>query len=218
VTFSSGKFVRYDDLPMADLLPGQIYESGPGKGLTHEPLSQLLRVGNSGGFRWRGRREESPFVVLTSTSNEEQWMDTLTGRTLEYFGDKKGASEKGITETRGGNKILKRNFELAYGSARDRARTQVFLFFSRVQPRSWRFEGLALPGARGLDQTQALKIVQNRTNEEGDFENYLATFTVVKPKIIKRTDLETWSPRSAGTPSGPTEWELWVENPEWWPS
>lgn len=219
MTLSEAAAVGFDELETADLISGAIYESGQGHGLTHEALSKLLKVGNSGGFRWKGNKDESPFVVLTSTGNETNWPDSVSGRALKYFGDQRGKSKPELLQTRGGNKILAKNFPLAYGTKAERARTQVFLFFSRVRRRNWRFEGVALPGAKGLGLDEALKVVQGKNTETGlEFENFLATFTLVRPQLIGREEFANWSHRRSQVISGPSEWELWVDNPGWWPS
>lgn len=219
MTLSEAAAIGFDGLETADLMSGAIYESGRGHGLTDEALSKLLKVGNSGGFRWKGNKEASPFIVLTSTGNETDWPDSVTKRTLTYFGDQRGKSRPELLQTRGGNKILAKNFPLAYGTRDDRASTQVFLFFSRVKPRNWRFEGVALPGAKGLGLDETLKVVRGKNPETGlEFENFFATFTLVRPQLIGREEFANWSDRPSQVVSGPSEWELWVDNPGWWPS
>jgi hypothetical protein len=218
-TLSENLKLPFEGLAFADLLPGAIYCAGEGQGISNEPLSELLKVGNSGGFRWKGSLLEASFVVLTSTGNEEPWPDTHSGRKLEYFGDKRSAHKSGILSTRGGNKILSRNFPLAFGSTQERADTQIFLYFSRCAPRDWRFEGIALPGARGMALEEALRVVVNQDPLTGlSYENYLASFTLVRPARITRAQLDSWSAGQVRGANAPSEWQLWVDTPGWWPS
>jgi hypothetical protein len=214
-----GEFVNWEELHHADLVPGKVYKSGEGHGLSKEALSRLMGVGNTGGFRWRGKSTEAPFIVLTSTGNETIWPDSRQGRILKYFGDNRGRGSSDLLATRGGNKILERNFSLAYGSESQRAKTQIFLYFSSVQSVGWRFEGLALPGAAGQSLADALGVIRSTNPEtETSFENFLATFTLVRPHLLARKDFENWNLRSVDPSYGPQEWQLWVENPGWWPS
>jgi hypothetical protein len=216
-----GEFVNWEELHQADLVSGKLYKSGEGHGLSKEALSGLLGVGNTGGFRWRGKSSEASFIVITSTGNEAIWPDSKDGRILRYFGDNRGKrdGQSDLFATRGGNKMLQRNFSLAYGSQAERSQTQIFLYFSAAKSVGWRFDGLALPGAAGHRLADALKVIRRTNPDTGkSFENYLATFTLVRPHLLARKDFENWNLRSLDPSYGPHEWQLWVESPGWWPS
>ena len=69
----------FETLNDAPLVIDAIYEgkhSGTGY-KTDEPLHKLLNVDNTGGFRYRGSRDNPSYVVLYTTENNPEWPDHL---------------------------------------------------------------------------------------------------------------------------------------------
>lgn len=209
--------VDYENLPNSDLFPGCLYLAGDGPGLKGEVLSSLLPVGNVGGFRWVGNYENTPLVVLTSTGGVSSWQDTVSqGRVLTYFGD--NLKNPDLLDTRGGNKILLRSFDMSYSNEGKRADLPLFLHFERSRSRDWKFTGLAVPGARGLSLDQSLKIVSHESAEGHSVPNYRSTFTIFPSTGLKREFIdERLMQLNSRSSAQPNELSLWEDSAGWWP-
>ena len=57
------KLIPHEDLPATDLVIDAVYEGG-GTRLSGEPISELLKVRNVGGFKVSGFGEKKNFIVL----------------------------------------------------------------------------------------------------------------------------------------------------------
>jgi hypothetical protein len=74
--------VLFNDLPSSDLVVDAVYKGGSAANVSADPLQRLLPVGNSGGFRYNGRRSGSGIsncllIALYSTEDEPNWPDHL---------------------------------------------------------------------------------------------------------------------------------------------
>lgn len=58
------------ELASANLTVDAVYEGGRSGNAGDDPLSLLIGVSNSGGFRYLGSRERPHLVVLTSTFDD----------------------------------------------------------------------------------------------------------------------------------------------------
>ena len=160
------RIVPHEELPDADLIIDAVYEGAAGGQLSGEALSKLLPgTGNLGGFRAAGRGDDKKFVALYTSGEDKDWPDRLdlhTGQFL-YYGDNKTPGY-GLHDTRpGGNRILRRVFDLLHSTRPDRSRIPPFFIFKKystpASARSVQFKGLAAPGFSGLPATADLVAV-----------------------------------------------------------
>jgi hypothetical protein len=211
--------IGYDQLSDADLVVDAVYEGRAGSHLAVEPLSRLLPgIGNLGGFRAAGRGADKKFVVLYTSGEDKDWPDVLdlsTGQFV-YFGDNKKPGHELHDTSPGGNRILKRVFELLHGSPPDRVRVPPFFVFQKfstgVSARSVQFKGLAVPGSYSLPATADLVAVWKTTAGQR-FQNYRSTFTILDAPVIARAwlrDLE--SGKNPLTSAAPRAWSNWVNS------
>lgn len=209
------RIFTYGELPHSDLIVDAVYEGTTGANLASEPLSALLRgVGNQGGFRAAGRGDDKKFVVLYSTGEDRDWPDTLDTNTGQfiYYGDNKTPGHELHDTGPGGNRILRHVFHLLHGSPGDRRRIPPFFTFRRyptpVSRRSIQFQGLAVPGFRGLPAISDLVAVW-KTSDNHRFQNYRATFTVLNVPVVGRewlNELANGNPLSTNVPKAWSDW------------
>ena len=181
--------ISFSQLRNADLLIDALYESDrtQAKGsIGSEPLSKLMGVGNLGGFRPKAGKEGIMAVVLTSTRAEPEWPDSLdvyTG-TYTYFGDNRSPGVEMHQTKQRGNQILRDAFALAHGNQKDRAKCPLFFIFETgAEARDFIFRGLAVPGSDFKEPGEDLVAVW-RTSSGERFQNYRATFTVLREGFI----------------------------------
>jgi hypothetical protein len=205
----------YGELPQSDLIVDAVYEGAMGANLASEPLSTLLPgVGNQGGFRAAGRGDDKKFVVLYSTGEDRDWPDTLDTNTGQfiYYGDNKTPGHELHDTGPGGNRILRHVFHLLHGSPNDRRRIPPFFTFRKyptpTSGRSIQFQGLAVPGFRGLPAISDLVAVWKTSNSHR-FQNYRAAFTVLNVPVVHRAwlnDLANGDPLSNNAPEAWSDW------------
>jgi hypothetical protein len=210
------RIVPYEECPNADLIIDAVYEGASGGHLSGEPLSNLLPgIGNLGGFRAAGRGDDKKLVVLYTSGEDKDWPDQLdlnTGQFI-YYGDNKTPGHELHDTGPGGNRILRRVFELLHASPSERLRIPPFFVFRKyptpVSARSVQFKGLAVPGFRGLPATADLVAVW-KTSDRQRFQNYRATFTVLDVPVIKHAWLHDLVRGDGITANAPEPWSDWV--------
>jgi hypothetical protein len=183
------RVIPFWQLPNSDLFIDALYESDrtqPKGSIGSEPLSKLMGVGNLGGFRPKAGKEGIMAVVLTSTRAEPEWPDSLdvyTG-TYTYFGDNRSPGVEMHQTKQRGNQILRDAFALAHGNQEDRAKCPLFFIFETgAEARDFIFRGLAVPGSDFKEPGEDLVAVW-RTSSGERFQNYRATFTVLREGFI----------------------------------
>jgi Restriction endonuclease AspBHI N-terminal/Restriction endonuclease len=199
-------------LSSANLLVDATYQGGRGGNAGDDPLGPLLRVSNSGGFRYRGSLDDLSMLVLTTSMNDPDWPDALdpeTG-TFTYFGDNKQPG-RGLHDTnRFGNEILRRVFDLAHGSAAGRARVPPIFAFATIKPyRDVRFLGLAVPGASSLKPSEDLVAVW-KVKGGRRFQNYRSIFTILDTGEISRAWLNDIIEGRRDSEHAPAAWRQWL--------
>jgi hypothetical protein len=202
----------FADLPSADLRVDAIYQGGRRGNAGDDPLGPLLRVSNSGGFRYRGSLDKLSMLVLTTTMSDPDWPDALdpeTG-TFTYFGDNKQPG-CGLHDTkRFGNELLRIVFDLAHGSATDRMRVPPIFAFASLRPyRDVRFLGLAVPGAASVRPSEDLVALWKVKNGLR-FQNYRATFTILDTGTISRAWLNDVIDGRSENSHAPAAWRQWI--------
>ena len=183
------RVIPFSQARTADLFIDALYESDrtqPKGSIGSEPLSKLMGVGNLGGFRPKAGKEGIMAVVLTSTRAEPEWPDSLdvyTG-TYTYFGDNRSPGVEMHQTKQRGNQILRDAFALAHGNQEDRAKCPLFFIFETgAEARDFIFRGLAVPGSDFKEPGEDLVAVW-RTSSGERFQNYRATFTVLREGFI----------------------------------
>jgi len=217
------RIIAFSGLAQSDLFVDAIYESSHDGQLGGEPLSKLLPgLGNMGGFRPSGRGVDKNLVVLFSTGEDKDWPDTLdlnTGQFV-YFGDNKTPGHEIHDTQKGGNKILRRVFELLHATPPNRALIPPFLIFKKLQTeqgsRSVQFKGIAVPGYPGMSATENLVAVW-KTTQGQRFQNYKSTFTVLDIATLSRQWINDILAGNANSENAPDVWKNWVDRGHYQP-
>lgn len=208
----------YTDLQSADFISGAIYESGGG-GFAKEPLHELFKIDNFKGVGTQSgiRRskvevkgvDDEAYIVLVNTRLVDEWKnhyDPLT-KILTYYGDNRTPGNDIHNTKQRGNLAFKKVFERAYGSQEEREKLPPIFYFERTGTSSdMKFIGLALPFVEGKTKEEALRKRIFET-EAGNFENYIAEFTIIQNMHIKREWLYDLKINRKGySPNAPIEW------------
>ena len=183
--------IPFPDLAGADLVVDAVYEAGAAGNWSDDPISKLLPVGHSGGFRFKGSATAPLIVAMCSSGKDPDWPDGLDPETgiYTYYGDNRTPGHDIHATGRGGNVILRHVFELLH-SGRHSEVPPFFVFEATGEGRNNRFLGLAVPGAHQVQPTDDLVAVW-RTKEGSRFQNYRAMFTVLNAAQVPRTWIES---------------------------
>lgn len=209
--------VRFENLPVADLVVDATYESDPNRAtLASEPLGPLTGTGNQGGFRFSGSIGSPELVVLYTTMAEADWPDSIDEENglFYYYGDNRrpGFELHDRRAGRGGNQILRNVFQLAHAGAAGRAQVPPFLIFSKGhQRRDVIFRGLAVPGAAHLDATSDLVATWKSVGGQR-FQNYRAVFTILNVSTVSREWLVALRSGDRLGAHCPQEFKRWVKS------
>jgi Restriction endonuclease AspBHI N-terminal/Restriction endonuclease len=208
----TAEFIQFSNLIGADLLIDAVYQGGRTGNAKDDPLGPLLKVSNSGGFRYRGRLDRLEMLVLTTSLNDPDWPDSLDRETgvFTYYGDNKRPGQKLHETPRKGNALLARIFEDAGGGAAGRARVPpIFLFANTGVWRDVQFLGLAIPGTNDLRAMEDLVAVW-KTSSGHRFQNYRARFTVLDAGEIARDWIDSLISGKDKMSFAPKAWLDWV--------
>jgi hypothetical protein len=211
------KVISHLDCPFVDLIVDAVYEGGQAKDAGSDAISKVMPgSGNQGGFRAAGTGEDKKFVVLYTSGEDRDWPDHLdlnTGQFV-YFGDNKTPGHELHETRRGGNRILRRVFDLLHAEANKRALIPPFFVFKKyptpASARSVQFKGLAAPGFQGLPATSDLVAVWKTTSGQR-FQNYRAVLTVLNVPVASRAWLKDIASGHTITTNTPQAWTNWVE-------
>ena len=207
------EIVPFSKLRSTDLHVDAVYEGRRVGNAGDDPLPYLLKVSNSGGFRYRGSLDVLELVVLTSSLRDRDWPDVLNRETgvYTYYGDNKRPGCELHETRRKGNELLRRIFDLAHSDISGRRQVPPVLVFAKAG--EWRdvvFLGLAVPGTADLRASEDLVAIWKVT-EGKRFQNYRARFSVLDAPLITRawiTDIINAKPHSKNAPE---VWSKWVE-------
>ncbi len=180
--------VKFNNLKNSDLIKEKIYHGGNESNLKSEPISKLLSVGNSGGFRYRVDKNKNPYLCILFTKNNknELWPDEFIKEKSEllYYGDnKKYSTDLGINQNKG-NKLLTNSFSSLYFN--EKIKIPLFFIFEGTGVKyDVRFKGLAVPKGKPFEDNHNLIGIWKTANQKRIF-NYLATFSILNDDIIYR--------------------------------
>jgi len=212
------KVVSFEKLSTCDLYIDAIYESSHDGQLAGEALNAVLPgVGNQGGFRASGKGKDKKLVVLFSTGADKDWPDTLdlnTGQFV-YYGDNKTPGHEIHNTSKGGNKILRRVFELLHFSPAEYQNIPPFFIFYKSPTangaRSVQFKGVAVPGYQGMPSTEDLVAVWKTTKNQR-FQNYRSIFTILDIPVVKRQWINDIFDGKVNSKFAPDVWKQWVNS------
>ena len=206
------RIVPFSDAHSTDLRVDTVYQGGRKANAGDDPLPRLLKVSNSGGFRYRGQVDALELVVLMSSGKDADWPDAIDRETgvYTYYGDNKSPG-RGLHETpRKGNELLRKIFALAHSGLEGRLQVPPLLLF--VSAGKWRdvvFLGLAVPGTANLRASEDLVAIW-RISEGMRFQNYRARFSVLNVSTLSRAWIEDIIAGHCHTPNAPSAWSRWV--------
>jgi hypothetical protein len=206
--------IPFELLRESDLYLDAIYLSGNAGNAGDDPINKLIPCGNMGGFRKIGQGDQPIAVVLYSSLFDKDWpdeLDVITGK-FTYFGDNRSAGEDIHKTPRGGNKLLAAVFGKIHSSPPGRDIVPPFFIFTKSSENGMRavqFCGLAVPGARGIPETNDLVAVW-KSDRQKRYANYRATFTILKTHVIKRRWIQDLLSGNKFSENCPKEWERWV--------
>lgn len=192
----------------------RVYPGGRQGNAGDDPLGRLIKVSNSGGFRYRGKIDDLELVALVTSHADPDWPDGLDRETgvFTYYGDNKKPGRALHETPRRGNLLLARVFEDAHSDASGRARVPpIFLFATTGVWRDVEFLGLAVPGTTDLSATEDLVAVW-KTAENRRFQNYRAQFTVLDVGVIEREWIDSLIAGRPNAALAPRAWREWVES------
>ncbi|WP_276932575.1 restriction endonuclease [Dubosiella newyorkensis] len=214
----------FDELKNAPLVIDAIYKGGPQKNKGGEPISKLMNVGNSSGFRPRLRKrattkttfkDKYAYIVLYTTMEELEWPDFLDLETgvFRYYGDNRKGGNNVFETRQKGNLILKDTFDLLHSGKTIRDIPPFFIFKKSGNGKDVKFLGLAAPGNPNISQDKDL-VMFWRTMHDDRFQNLEAYFTVldIKDEEIDRQWLDALiNDHENNLEYAPKAWKSFIE-------
>lgn len=185
------KVVHFVGRESADLHVDAIYLGGTAKHLGASPLSKLIGVGTSGGFRSivGGNPRRVTMCALVTSGINPDWPDNLDVErgVFTYYGDNRKAGTHDMHDTElKGNAILRDSFSNLHLCLRENI--PVFLVFEKVgrQGYDYKFLGLAVPGANGLGPSDDLVAIWKSNKKNQRFLNYRSRFTILNCPTVSK--------------------------------
>jgi len=218
--------VVFKELRDSDLIPGEIYEAGStGSFFTDEVISNIFKfdnlkgIGNQSGIRRTmvennpSLRNEEAFVVLLDTQRDPEWPNTYDRSTkiLDYYGDNQDPRKNHLDTKQKGNAVFEKYYRRCYGESE--GHIAPFFYFERVNGRDARFIGIAVPFVEGTPLDEALELRRFTKRGGGDYENYVARFTVLEVSVPRQWlyDLKVGKTESE---YAPTAWHNFLQTRE----
>ncbi|MFC6040521.1 HNH endonuclease [Paenisporosarcina macmurdoensis] len=191
--------IKFKDLRNSDLIPGEIYEAGHTGGFfAGEVISNIFKfdnlrgIGNQGGIR-RSMIENNPslsneeaFVILLDTKGDPDWPNKYNNSTkiLKYYGDNKDPKKQYLDTKQRGNEAFEKYYRRAYSKTNENIAP--FFYFERINGKDVRFIGIAVPFVEGTTIGEALNLDKFTKKGEGDYENYVARFTILETPVPRQ--------------------------------
>jgi hypothetical protein len=212
------KVVHFVGRELADLHVDAIYLGGTAKHFGASPLSKLIGVGTSGGFRSivGGNPRRVTMCALVTSGINPDWPDNLDVErgVFTYYGDNRKAGTHDMHDTKlKGNGILRDSFSNLHLCLREHI--PVFLVFEKVgrQGYDYKFLGLAVPGANGLGPSDDLVAIWKSNKKNQRFLNYRSRFTILNcPTVSKAWIHEIKQTGEILGPNCPQIWKDFVKS------
>lgn len=212
------RIISFSEVTVSDLHIDAIYEGGNRKNAGDDPICRLVGCGNQGGFRYKGSIKSGiQLCVLYSELSDPDWPDSLDPESglFVYFGDNKRPGQEIHDTKKKGNTILRQSFDNLHMGYRQRI-PPFFIFTKGPKGRDVVFRGLAVPGGKGISQTEDLVAVW-KTKSDHRFANYRAIFTILDIPHIKRTWIEEIWHENPFRGNAPGQWTNWVRSGKYTP-
>lgn len=169
------QIVSYKEQSAYDLVVDTIYEGEAGGNISGGSIQNLLGCANAGRFRAVGRGDKK-FVVFYTSGEDKKWPDEFNfsiGQFVYYSDNKKARGELHNTKL-GGNKILRRVFDLLHSLLPERKSIPLLFVFEKhptaTSAQSVRFRGLAVPGSEHVPAFSDL-VAGWSSSQDGRFQN-----------------------------------------------
>ena len=200
----------FDELPTAHLIRNAIYEGGPTKDFSDDPIPPLVKGKNVGGFRKTG-----PYAVLYTNGIEPNWPDELSidKRQFIYHGDRR--KPDGDLHSTPGNRFLEAQYQFL--STKQRAKLLPTFIFQKANgstPRAVQFLGLAIFGAANIPDSDVLSTYWCRLNDQ-KFLNYRVIYTILNEEFVSREWLTDVLNSTLLTVNTPVSYRKFVEGGEY---
>ncbi len=188
----------------------RIYEGGSAGNSGDDPINRMMRVGNSGGFRWRGSLQKVDILVLYTTGAEPDWPDRLdlADGTFVYYGDNRRPGRALHDTSKKGNQLLRSMFEQTQSVEGRELIPPIFLMEKAGRGRDVVFRGLLVPGSPSVPVDEQLVAVW-RSAKGSRFQNYRATFSVLDDSVVSRSWIEGILSGDPDHLQAPEEWLAW---------
>lgn len=206
--------INFQNLGQSDLSVDAICEGGQQKNIGADPISKILPVGNSGGFRPVKINVNNKLpnqIVLYSEGYHPDWPDFFDKTTgvYKYYGDNR---KPGPINGKSGNRLLEKIFDLL--AQNRRSEIPPFFLFQKNPlntERDVRFLGIAVPGGVNINPTKYLLSVW-RDSSSGRFQNYESYFTVLDINPIPRAWIDDIIKGNIlNSAFCPANWVKWVQ-------
>jgi hypothetical protein len=192
----------------------KIYEGGRFGNAADDPISALVGVGNQGGFRFLGNKEQPLLIVLYTNMDDPDWPDEIDKENgiFTYFGDNKKPGFELHKTPKHGNFLLRYLFEKAHGGEDSRLSVPPILVFTKAGTyRDIRFLGLAVPGAQNLNSINDLIAVW-KIKDGNRYQNYQAKFTILNVPSVEKSWLSDARQNNILSKNCPVAWRDWVKS------
>lgn len=191
--------VVFTELRNSNLIPGEIYEAGTtGSFFKDEVISNIFKfnnlkgIGNQSGIRRTmiennsSLRNEEAFVIILDTQRDPEWPNIYNRSTklLEYYGDNQDPKKHYLDTKQKGNEAFEKYYRRCYSKSKEHIAP--FFYFERLNGRDARFIGIAIPYVEGMPINKALELHQFTKVGEGNYENYIAHFTVLEVPVSRQ--------------------------------
>ena len=213
----SVKLWRMEIVPFAavgssDLIVDRVYAGGRAGNRGDDPVSKVLPVGNSGGFRFVGSPTKGTVraLVLYTSLADVDWPDHLDVGTgaFTYYGDNKKPGRELHDTPRKGNLALREMFENALNAATREQVPPILLFSKGASGADAVFRGLLVPGSPAVAEDEQLVAIW-RSSAGERFQNYRALFSVLDVRTVTRQWLNDIEAGNADASTAPREWIRW---------
>ena len=208
------KVVQFEERVLADLYVDAKYLGGKVGNLGDAPLSKLIGVGASGGFRSivGGKPRRVTMCALVTSGIDPDWPDNLDIErgVFTYYGDNRQAGNKDMHETKlKGNVILRDSFMNLHIGRRELI--PVFLVFEKIGRKGYdyKFLGLAVPGANGLGPSDDLVAIWKSGKQSQRFLNYRSRFTILNCPTVSKAWINEI--KETGETLGPNCPQIWKD-------
>ena len=114
--------IAFEQLSISPLYIDAIYEGGNAGNVGDDPITKIFPVGNQGGFRLAGTKNQIKYLVLYTSGEDSEWPDNIDTETgvFKYYGDNKKPGNDLHSTKKKGNIILRNLFDSLHSQLKPR--------------------------------------------------------------------------------------------------